>query len=97
MDKFFERFLIDGLQPIGNNFWKASISIRSPETIEGRGVAQVTTVTVRFKYDHAGDAQGLLQRARDEAQRCLALATDVLRENSLPDLLSELERDDPLP
>ena len=86
-----ERFEIEGLQPIGGDFWKVQVSIRTFEDLGERNVAQAANLTVRVRYDHGGDVKGLLQLAVDEAKRCLGLSSAYLQEHSLADLLSEIE------
>ena len=85
------RFEIESLQPIGGDFWKAKVSVGTPETIEDREFAQWATLTIRFKYHLDGNAEGLLQRALDEARRCLSLSSAYLQDHALPELMAEIE------
>ncbi|WP_039390237.1 hypothetical protein [Novosphingobium sp. MBES04] len=86
-----ERFSIEALQPIGNSVWLAEVVVATAEQIGDIGVAQASRLKVRFKFDIASPVEELLQRAVDEAQRCLALSAAYLQEHTLPELLEEME------
>jgi hypothetical protein len=82
-----ERFVFEKLQPIGDDFWKAEVVISTPESIDGRNVAQTATLTIRFKCRHDQAVEVLLQTALDEARRCLAGSSAFLQDQALSDLL----------
>ncbi len=84
-------FNIETLQPIGNGLWMAEVIVKNEETIDGNEVAQVAKLRVRFMFDISGSAESLLQRAVDEARRCLALSSAYLQERDLPELLAEMD------
>ncbi len=83
---------VEELQPIGDGLWKAEIVVKNEEDINGIGVAQVSTLRVRFTYDVSDSVEGLLQRALDEARRCLSLSSAYMQEKGLPELFEQLER-----
>ena len=85
------KFSIERLQPIGGDLWRAEVIVRTEETLGTREVAQVAALTVRFTIDTSSPVEELLQRAVDEARRCLALSSAYLQDRALPELLAELE------
>lgn len=94
-DSDMDLFRIDSLQPIGDDFWKASIGIEMPETIDGRSFGQWLDLTIRFKYHKDGGVEGLQQLALDEARRCLSAASDALQGRTLPELTAKPDYEPP--
>lgn len=86
-----DNFSIEKLQPIGGKLWLAEVVVKNDETIGDREVAQVATLRVRFTTDPSEPVEVLLQRAVDEARRCLSLSSAYLQDRALPELMAEME------
>lgn len=89
-------FSIESLQPIGGNLWLAEIVVKTEETVDDREVAQVARLKVRFTFDPSAPVEALLQRAVDEARRCLALSSAYLQDRALPELMAEMDYVEPV-
>ena len=95
-DSDMDLFSIESLQPIGGNLWLAEIVVKTEETVDDREVAQVARLKVRFTFDPSAPVEALLQRAVDEARRCLALSSAYLQDRALPELMAEMDYVEPV-
>lgn len=84
-----EDFEIVELGPIDLlNTWRAVIGVRYSVDVAGIEMANGVKITVRFEYNEAGSAEGLVEAAYEEAKRCLGVAAEKLASHSLGELLA---------
>lgn len=87
-----DRFDVDEMLPIGGDLWKATLVLKSPETVSGRAVAQACRVIVRFAYPPEAPSGGLIQAAVDKAKEALAKGVAILEADDVATLQADYQR-----